>query len=298
MVERLIRKQQVLQIARHESASRRPLGLAELRGWRLLVVGVAYWGNVVRTTRAPDATGLAAVAESVLAHGAFCAAAWVMVALVRESRPAGVASGRQFIASVAICLLCAVPTRQATIAALVACGLQEIWPGGIDSRRAVAALLFWLAIELAWTSTYLLPMHAVVANLDAVIVRSMLGLAGIGAVAHSNVIENVGSGFGIEVLAPCASSFPLASIALAFVVTTLYQGRRPCLRDLPWLAASLLASAVLTELRLACLASRELDFVWLHDGGGATVYTLAAVSLAVMFPLFATRALPRARRIP
>ena len=271
------------------------LSAAELQRWTLLVVALAYWANVVRTTGEADATGLALLVDSVLARGAFCLAAWMMVAglACRTSTAAAPASRRHFIIAVAVCLLCAIPVRQSAIAAIVVLALMSARSMDRLGGRRMAALLFGLAAEMVWTSTYLLPLHDAVATLDAVVVRALLGLGGIGAVAHGNIVDNTGANFGIEILAPCSSSFPLAGIGLAFLVTTIYQGRLPCRRDLSWLAGGLLASIALTEIRLTWMATREADYFWLHDGGGVTLYTLAAVSLAALFPLLASRT-PRA----
>ncbi len=267
-----------------------PITLAELHGWTLLVAGLAYWGNVVRGSREGGAGGPALLLESVLENGAFSAAAWALVAAwAHGAASTGRATGRQIVASVAICLLCAVPIRQAMILALIVLGLWLARPAGTRSGRPVAALLLALAIDMAWSSAYLLPLHAAIATLDARAVEGMLGLGGIEAGVHANLIDNRTSGFSLEILANCASSFPLGGVGLAFVVTALYQGRLPRRGDLRWIAASLGASIVLTEIRLSWMASREASYVWLHDGDGVTLYTLSALGLAVLFPLLATR---------
>lgn len=282
------------------------LGRAELRGWTLLVAGLAYWGNVVRTVGDPNAQGAALVVDGVLEHGAFPATAWLMIAaLTRRGAPAAgtaaePAGRREIAAAIAICLLCALPTRQATMAALVLLGLPLARAPAGGPSRAVAALLLGLAGEIAWTSIYALPLHAAAARFDAVAVRGLLALAGIDAAGQGNVVDNPAENFGIEILAPCASSFPLAGIVLAFLVVVLHEERwpgRPFLirTCLPWLAASALASVALTELRLSWMAAGEADYAWLHQGGGVTLYTLAAVGFAALFPLLATRA-PALRR--
>ncbi len=267
---------------------------AELHVWTLLVAGIAYWGNVVRTARHTDVAGFAYILEGVLQNGAFCAAAWVMVAVLarRVAAPAP-ASRRQIAAAIAICLLCAVPSRQATVLALVALGVQVARSGAGRSGRPVAALLVALAADLAWTSVYVMPLHTAAAALDARAVRALLALAGNDVAVHGNLIDNPASNFGLEILVRCASTYPLAGVWLAFVVTALYRGRLPGWRDLPWVAASAAASIVLTELRLSWMTLGDADFEWLHEGDGVTVYTLAAMGLAVLFPLLATR--PAAR---
>ncbi len=263
------------------------VGLAELRLWVLLAAGIAYWGNVVRTA---PAAGPGAVLEGVLQNGAFAAAAWVLIAAwAAGTGPARRASAGQIAAAVGVCLLGAVPSRQAAILMLAVLGAQLARPAGTRTGRQVAALLFALAFDSAWTSPYLLPLHAAVATLDTRAVLALLHAAGIGASGYDNLIGGVSPGFGIEVLARCASSYPFGGVCLAFVVTMLYQGRFPRRHDLPWLAASLAASVVLTELRLSWMALGEADYLWLHEGGGVTLYTLVAVALAVLFPLLAAR---------
>ncbi len=267
---------------------------AELCGWTLLVAGLAYWGNVLRTAGPDEATGIAFAVNAVVRHGAFCAAAWGMIAaLARGVSPGGRASRRQIATAIAICLLCVVPTRQAVMVALIAGGLLLARPAGPRAARMLSALLLGLATEMAWTSTYAMPLHDAAATFDARAVQWLLGRAGIAVVAHGNIVAQAGTGFSIEILSFCASSYPLGSIALAFAVTTIHQGRLPAPRDLPWLAGSVAASIALTEIRLAWMAVGEADYRWLHDGGGVTLYGLAAVGLAALFPLLATLRSPK-----
>ena len=279
------------------TASAAPLSFAqaELHRWALLVVGVGYWGNVVRTARHTDAAGLAYILEAIVQNGAFCAAAWVMVAvLARGASAPAVASRGQIAAVIGICLLSALPSRQATVVSLVALGVLFAWSRDARSGRPVAALLVALAADMAWTSVYVMPLHARIALLDARAVRALWALSGNDLSVHGNLIDNPFNDFGIEVLVRCASSYPLAGVWLAFVVTSLYRGRLPRWRDLPWVAASFGASIVLTEFRLSWMTAREADFLWLHEGDGVTLYTLAAVGMAVLFPMLAARHAARA----
>ena len=127
------------------------LALGELQVWSLVLVGVAYWGNVVRTYPHEGAISLAAIARSIVADGAFNFAAWAMIAGVAGTiAPRGVASSRQIALTTAIALMCVVPTRQATIAALLTLGLILALPAGTRQGRQVAILLFGLAAEMVW----------------------------------------------------------------------------------------------------------------------------------------------------
>ena len=266
------------------------ISVAELRIWVLLAAGFAYWGNVVRTARHDGGAGLGYVLEGVLQNGAFAAAAWALIVTwAGGAGPARRASAGQLAAAAALCLLGAVPSRQAAILVLIVLGVQLARAGGTPAGRKVAALLFALAFDAAWTSPYLLPLHAAVATVDARAVQGLLHAAGVGVSRYGNLISGATPGFGIEILARCAASYPFGGVCLAFVVTVLYQGRFPRRRDLPWLAASLAASVALTELRLSWMALGEADFLWLHEGGGVTLYTLVAVAFAVLFPLLAAR---------
>ena len=266
----------------------RGLTLRELRIWTLLILGLSYWANVVRTYRHDGPISLASTAQSVLSDGAFNVAAWAMVAAwAARVAPSSPASRRQIACSLAIGLLCAVPTRQTTIAALVVLGVTLAIYKGMHHSREPAALLGCLAIEMVWTSTYLLPLHNMVARLDAAACGAILNSLGQSVAVHDNMLDNVQTGFSVEVLGPCASSFPLAGVLMAFLVTLLYCNRFLRVADLGWLAAALLASIALTEARLSLMATGEASYVWLHDQGGATVYTLLALALAVLFPVLA-----------
>ena len=271
------------------------VSVAEVRAWTLLIAGLAYWCNVVRTARESAPLGLDRVVESVIQNGAFCAAAWLLIAAwVVEVGAAGTgiterASGRQIATALAACLPAVVPSRQTTILLLLILGAQLAWPAGTRAGRKIATLLFALAFDIAWTSPYALPLHAAVANLDAHAVRALLHVVGITVTEHGTLLDNPGNGFGIEILARCASSYPFSGVCLAFVICLLYLGRFPRWRDVPWLAGSLAVSVVLSEIRLSWMAVREVDYLWLHEGDGVTLYTLIAVGFAMLFPLLAVR---------
>jgi hypothetical protein len=270
-----------------------PISLSELHVWTVLLAGVAYWGNIARNSGYDVSLSLTAVTQAVFARGAFTIAAWVMVVVwVKAVAPRGNASRRQIATAMAIGVLCMIPTRQTTIAALLMLGVVLARPSGTRHGRQVAALLICLAIEMVWTSIYLLPLHDAVATFDARAVQAVLSLAGQTVSVHGNVVINDPAQFSIEVLAYCASSSPLASVGLAFVVTSLYCGRLPGLADLPWLAGSLLASVALTELRLSLMVLSEPNYLRIHDGDGGTVYTFLALGLAMLFPLVAAYRAP------
>jgi hypothetical protein len=273
-------------LCRSERANR--LALGELYAWTVALVGVAFWGNVMRNAGYNGATSLITFAQAVFAQGAFIVAAWIMVAIWSGAvAPGGAASRPQVTVGLAIGLLCIIPSRQTTIAALLVVGVILAIPQGTRRGRQVAALLFCIAAEMIWTSVYLLPLHHAVATLDARAVQAVLSLAGQNVSVHGNVVINGPAQFSIEVLAFCTSSYQLASVGLAFVVTTLYCGRLPRLADLPWFVAAVFTSVALTELRLSLMVLGEANYVWIHDGDGGTVYILFAMGSAALFPLLA-----------
>jgi hypothetical protein len=198
-----------------------------------------------------------------------------------------VATGRHIGAALAAGLLCAVPSQQAVAGALFVLGLAILLPPRTPYSRKVAVLVFCLAIELMWRSVYLLPFHAMIATIDARFCEAILNLVGQSIQVHANQIEDIRAGFAIEVLAPCASSFPLVGVCVAFFVTMLYCDRFPRSADLPWLTLALAASVLLTEARLSLMSMGEATYTWLHDGDGVAVYTLSALVLAILFPVLA-----------
>jgi exosortase/archaeosortase family protein len=130
------------------------------------------------------------------------------------------------------------------------------------------------------------PLHVMVGHLDAHALALVSGLAGLPVTVDGNVA--MAGDFGVEILATCTSSSQLPDVILAFVVVVLY--RRGALRwaDLPFLIAALVVSVVLNEIRLAFMVRNEAAYQWWHEGTGATVYGLAALTSAVAFPLLAT----------
>jgi hypothetical protein len=228
--------------------------------------------------------------NSVLGNGAFNIAAWVIIAVrVRGIAPTGMASRKQIALAMAIALMCVVPRTQATVGPLLALGIVLARSTGTRDGQHAAILLLGIAAELIWGASYSVPLHAGVAKLDAQAVVTLLSLAGQSALAHGNVVDNVSTQHSIEVLGFCSSTFPLAQLGLAYLVTKIYCGRLPGRGDLPWFAAALLTSIVLTELRLSLLALSGTSYSWWHDGEGATVYILAVTAVSVLFPLLATR---------
>jgi hypothetical protein len=275
-------------LARSAPTSAASVSLRELEIWGLVVVGAAYWSNVVRTARAADMGGAGFVLEAVLQNGAFCVAAWALIAVrTRQAPPGRQARAGEVAIMIGVCLICGVAARQAAIVALAALAVQFLRDGG--SGRMTAALLLALALDMAWSSACTMPLHTVAADLDAQAVRALLRAVGVAAEARDNVVANA-DGSGVEILVRCASSYPLAAVWLAYLAVSVHQGRLPQWSDAPWVVASLAASVALTESRLTWMAARETDFVWLHEGGGATLYGLVATGSAVLFPLLAAHA--------
>jgi hypothetical protein len=259
-----------------------------MQAWSLLISGAAYWMNAVRTHHGDGPANLMSAGTSIIDGGAFRVAAWVLIVVsAGSSAPRGSASPILVMGAVATGLLCVVPTSLAIVAALAVLALTCGASTASRYGRSVTMLLACLAFELAAVSAYTFPIHDMVATLDARICALVLDPFGWRIEAHGNVLENLPDGWSVELLAPCASSFPLAGVVLAFVVSLLYCGRTPRAVDMPWLGLSLISSVALTEVRLSLMAVDKGLYTWLHDGDGSVVYSLCAVSLAVLFPLLA-----------
>jgi hypothetical protein len=266
------------------------LTVDELRRWSLLVAAVAYWANVIRSDPHAGPFGIFAATNSVLGDGAFNIVAWVLIAAWarRDIAAAGAVSVRQIVAALALGLLFAVPTRQTTIVGLVILGIM-LMPSHTRYGRQIAALIIGLAFEMAWTSTYMLPVHHAVATIDAETSGAILRFFGQAGHGQNNLLINDSANFRIEILSACASSFPLAGVSMAFLVVVFQWGRFPRLGDWPWIAATLLASLISTEIRLSVMAVGNAYYLWVHDGDGAMVYVLSTTILAVLFPMLAVR---------
>jgi hypothetical protein len=272
------------------SALRGQLSSTGPDGWALLLTGISYWANVIRTAPHEDTEGLSAVPRGVIQNGAFGMAAWMLIAVwaARMGSSERIPPGR-VVLTVVIGLIGLVPSRQATIVMLAILGLEQWHSARTDAGQKIAALLIVLAIDMIWVSPYIEPIHAIFAILDASLVRGLLFITGTLAAAHLNIVDNATTGVSIEILARCSSSYQFGGVCLAFVVTELFFGKFPGRNDVPWLLRSLLASIALTELRLAWMTAGEQTFTWLHDGDGVTLYTFAAAILAMLFPILALR---------
>ena len=282
--------------SRHLASWFRPIRLAELRVWLLLIACVSYWGNAMRVLSHEAEPGITMLLAAVLNAGAFPVVAWGLLATWwRDMSSSGAATPRQVAVGIAVGLLCAVPSRQTLICALVLLAWSLLRTPTATRARSGAMLLGYLAFDIVWTSPYMLPVHAIVAALDARFVSLLLRLLGTPATAHGNIIDNDAARFGVEVLSYCSSSYDLSGVGLAFLVVVLYRGRMPRMTDTWWIGAAVLFSIALTQVRLAIMAVGENWYFWMHDGVGGTFYTLLALMSAILFPVLATRYAASAR---
>lgn len=264
--------------------------LPELRRWMLLATGLAYWLNVLQPYQPARPLELRPVVSAVLSNGAFNVVAWLMIASsLRRAEPPRPASRRQIVGALAVASLCGVPTGQATIIGLLISGVMLLSASGPPGDRRIGILLVGLAVQMVWTSDYLLPLHAIVAHADARICEAMLRLFGTAVQVRGNLLENAAAAIDIEILGPCAASFPLAGVAMAFLTVVVFWGRLPCRSDWPWLLLALFGSVVLTETRLSLMALGDAAYFWIHDGDGAALYTVSATIFAIAFPTLAAR---------
>ena len=281
------------------------IGAREVGIWGVLIVAVAFWANIARGTTPGDVPEAGAILNRVLDSGAFNVFAWCLV-LARTSRMWGAepASRWQIWMNFLVGGIALAPVRVASAVSLALLGGlllrgRRVLPAG----RQIGLMLLALAFEAAWTSQLLAPLHVLVGRADAAICAFLLGLLNIVAVAHANVVNNISGNFSIVIWPPCASSLPLGCVSLAFLTMVLYLGRPLRLRLLPWLVLAFIGSILLTEIRLVLLAISEANYLWWHTGPGVSVYALAALALAVLFPVLATRegappaALPHDRRV-
>ncbi|HEX3350577.1 MAG TPA: hypothetical protein VHS58_21005 [Acetobacteraceae bacterium] len=267
------------------------IGRRELRLWGLLLVGIAFWGSIVRSGTPGEATIVARVVESIIGNGAFDVLAWLTAfALAARTPDETHATLREIIWTSVLGLAVLAPARLA--AAVGAAGLAAMFLA--DSRRraadrGIALVLLALACETFWLSALLQPLHVAAASVDAQICAAMLDLLGATAQAHGNIVDNDSAGFGIVIWPYCTATLQLASVGVAFVVMLLCRGRTPRSADLPWLAGAFAASIALTEVRLTLLAGSADRYEWWHGASGVSAYSMAALGLAILFPLLATR---------
>lgn len=257
----------------------------ELCGWAVSLAALGYWANVIAGSHAAQPLAPAALSASIFAAGAFNAAAWVMVAarcLARTpSRPAPASLIGLMLASG---LLCVLPIGIALAPALVLLGLIMRLHAALPARRREAGLLL-LGLGASWGWPYLRFLHAHMGFLDAQAAGWLSQLAGLQVQVQGNIVAH--GNFAIEILPACASSSPLAGVTLAYAVVALHCRHRLSRADLPWLAASLFYSIILTEIRLSLMVPSRADWNWWHNGPGVTLYELAALAGAALIPWLA-----------
>jgi exosortase/archaeosortase family protein len=274
------------------------LSEGEARSWALLACAVGYWCNVLRMGSDNSVADTTVFLWAIVNHGAFAVAAWALIAYRALRRPAspGGANVSSIFPALGCATLCLITARLPTALALALLALIWLRPPRSADTAGVAVLLAALAAELFWGSSLLEPLHLLSAHIDAANAARLLKLAGVPVSVDATRVTNLGNGFTIDVWGPCASTCSMASFVLAYVVTTIFGGRLPGWRDTGWIAGMLLASVLLNTLRLAGMAVAPDDYEWLHDGLGSTWYALAALCVAVSFPILAGATLPRTQR--
>ncbi len=265
------------------------MGSRESGFWAVLIVAVAYWVNIVRGTG--PLPGAETIVTRVLDNGAFDVFAWTLVfarlTRMTEARPA---AWYQISAAFLVGAIVLAPVKLAAAAALVVLGCLLLMDRHtLQAGRDVGLVLLALAFETIWTSQLLAPMHVFLGRADAAICAFLSGELGRQAIAHANVVDNLGANFSIAIYAACASSYPLAGVSLAFLVMCLYLDRSPRWHHLRWLGLSFIASILLTEIRLVLLGTDRASYLWWHEGPGVSIYALTALGLAVVFPILAIR---------
>ncbi len=259
----------------------------ELCAWAVLLAALAYWADVIAASHAAQPLGAAALIGSISGAGAFNAAAWLMVATrCRRPAPRLAAPASLVLLALVSGLLCIVPIGMALAPALVLLGLSlALHPALPASRREAGWLLLGLGVSWGWP--FLRFAHLAVGRLDARVVAALARLHGMDVGVQGNIVWH--GDFAIEILPACASSYPLAEVVLAYAVVAMFCRHRLALADLGWLAASLLYSIVLTEIRLCLMVPDWADWNWWHNGAGVTVYELAALAGAALIPWAAAR---------
>ena len=268
-----------------------PISPRELEVWALLMLLVAYWTNLVRIDSNGGSVSLGTIANSVINEGAFDLLAWVVVfentSLLSKGRPA---CRGEILQTLFIGALCLIPTRQTVAVGMLVLAL--FFYTGHDASvftRRISAILSALSFETVWTSPYLDFVHVTVGKFDAQIVAAIYRGLGHAASAYGNVVQNSANNFGITLVTQCSSSFILAGTGVAFLVTAFFRGESLNRYSIIWLCGCLIASVMLTELRLTLMARNEADYDWWHNGPGLSVYSLAATVSAVCFSIAATR---------
>ena len=160
------------------------IALTEVRLLGLLVAGCAYWGNVIWTGWDTDLQVMVAILHCIIDNGAFSVAAWILIALLATKATPGVRrSGSTSAATIAACVPAALPSGQTLMLTLLDLAVQWFWFPHTRAGRAVALLLFSLAGDIFWASSYLLPLHAAIGVFDATMVQLAVQIASRWAVA-------------------------------------------------------------------------------------------------------------------
>jgi hypothetical protein len=259
----------------------------QLCSWSVSLAALGYWADVIASSHATQPLTPAALGASIFSAGAVNAATWVLgFSRLVAPAPRRAAPATLAVPIFASAVLCVLPIGIALAPGLILLGGALLLHADLPASRREAGLLV-LGLGVGWGWPFLRVAHAAVGSLDARAVGAILGLSGLDVRVQGNIVAH--GNFAIEILPACASSSPLAEVALAYAVVALYCRHRLSKADLPWLIASLLYSIMLTEIRLSLMVPSWADWNWWHNGPGVTIYELVALAGAGLFPWLASR---------
>lgn len=240
---------------------------------------------------------IGAFVSAIIGSSAFVVAAWVLILWranhLTQPRDSSLSD---IMIAFGLCLLFALPALETKIFALLMFSWVLLFRGGVTPNgRQAGLLLAILALREAWHTPYLHPLDVAVAHADAPVVAWLANHLGDHVTVAGKIVGN--QAFSIDILAGCSSAFPLADVALGFFVVVIWFRGECRLADLSWLMLSLVASILLTELRLTLIVPNQMTYEFWHNGQGNTLYEAVALGITLLIPFLSCVVSPGQVRI-
>lgn len=250
----------------------------------LVAVGFAN-GISERVGKTVTEAGITAALASTFDISVIVWVAWGLCIVFLLRSPVQPVSRSDGIVTVFTLMAVVVPVAPLSWLALTGLALHILWtsPRASLSHRA-AWILLAVTVPMFWTRLLFAALSDTILQADAVLVARLMGTYRVG-----NAIQFV-DGSGYLWIAPACSSLANMSLAvLCWVTATKVVHHRGSMRDIGWIALSLLAVVAINVSRISLIGFYPAYFDLIHGPVGATVASWLILGTTVTICLLAVQ---------
>lgn len=227
---------------------------------------------------------------SLLSVGVFEYMTWYAVfRLLGAGERTKIASNRDWVVALGLCLMVFIPTPQTVWFAATAIGVYLVLtPDGDRKLRSAGIVLLALSVQEFWGHQLFELIASPLLRAETAVVGTILQTVQSGAHWQNNIV-NAKSGWGI-VIYPSCSSFHNVSLALLCWVT-ISRLTSNSWRGRDYAIAGVIAAVMISMnmTRLLLMAVNESLYHYWHDGTGSQIFAITASLFVLLASLFAVR---------